>query len=235
MREKHDVCTASVCLWRFSIRFSVVWANWNPSSFSSRHSARRHGSRSQSSHHHHSGSRSRDGWVLDFGPRMGGMWNNLPGNDEWVRKIGVHWKFKKKKRWKLTYPGLQIAPIVGQHSHSLRYWLYRFSWSDGLNLRRLAIRYDYRCHIIPSACIWRRLKEGVGEYSPEHAANLLLRLLTLSPLLKAGAVDIVPACSFAPNDLVAFGLEFAETDGTVARNFFAIVGLLEWVGVFGCW
>lgn len=48
--------------------------------------------------------------------------------------------------------------------------------------------------------------------------------LALSPLIKASFVDIVSACSFAPQDFLA-GLEFHDTYGTLILDRFSLSGV----------
>lgn len=48
--------------------------------------------------------------------------------------------------------------------------------------------------------------------------------LALSPLVKAGLVDIVPACSFAPQNFLA-GLEFHDTHRTVILDRLSLSGV----------
>lgn len=48
--------------------------------------------------------------------------------------------------------------------------------------------------------------------------------LALRPLVKASLVDIVPACSFAPQNFIA-GLEFYDTHWTIALDRLSLSGM----------
>ena len=61
--------------------------------------------------------------------------------------------------------------------------------------------------------------------------------LSLGPLLKTRLVDIVPARSFAPYNLVLPKLEFCEADWAVTGDFFALATaaliITRGIGVLG--
>lgn len=57
---------------------------------------------------------------------------------------------------------------------------------------------------------------------PEYAFYICIPLLTSGPLLETVFVNIIPTCSFTPDDLVAFQLEFGKTNWAIACDLLAV-------------